>query len=472
MLAMQDLDVEFLQVIWTEDSRHVNNFDLHGIISYYNFPFSADCTHVDAIGLFLCAHFLLCSSCIASMATILESEAAFNARALEHGLTRPQLQRLQDQGLTNLSKLAFSVTTPGTVPSDESLRGLLAENPDEVTVGQLSSIRRLMFDAQTLCASQIKSTLSGSDSGKKAELVPAERATRIQGQKTRLSGMELTGPLECSHSSYDYVAKMLEADVPMYLEPHRFTTRSSEVSRERPGKELVLDNINLTVKDMENKDKCQISNELQLHQALTRRSLACDLMQACSFSTMEKWHRHLLDQMNSPPGFRQPTMEQVLRADRAAWVKMAEKVTSLKRQGDGSLPLNKALDDLQVDPTIMFHLLPLPLDKGPSATKTPQGKPTDEVATKPASVRKKTKKEKPIKGKGKGKTKANNKGRMPTELIGLHQQDRAGKRMCYNFNLEKGCSLASTGQDCGKGMHNCMRCFGQHPAHQCTAPLA
>ena len=221
------------------------------------------------------------------MATILDSEAAFTARALEHGITRPQLERLQDQGLTNLSKLAFSVTTPGTVPPDDALKGLLSDNIDDVTIGQLSSVRRLMFDAQTLCASQIKGTISGADQGRKAELVP-ERATRIQQQRTRLQGMELTGPLECSHSSYDYIAKMLEADVPMYLEPHRFTTRASEVARERPGKELVLDNVHLTVKDIERKDKCQISNELQLHQALTRRSLACDLMQVCTFRNKEK----------------------------------------------------------------------------------------------------------------------------------------------------------------------------------------
>lgn len=140
------------------------------------------------------------------MATILESSAAFNARAIEHGLTQAQLERLQDQGLINLSKLAFSIATPGTVPPDDSLKGLLSDNPDEVTVGQLSSMRRLMFDAQTLCAlaSQIKTTLHGSDVGKKAELVPAERATRIEQQRARLQGVELTGPLECAHASYDW----------------------------------------------------------------------------------------------------------------------------------------------------------------------------------------------------------------------------------------------------------------------------
>eukprot|EP00435_Cladocopium_sp_Y103_P035379 s386_g9.t1 len=367
------------------------------------------------------------------MATILEPEAAFNARAIEHALTRPQLVRLQNQGLV---KLAFALTTPGTVPADEALRGLLDDDPDAVTVGQLSSVRRLMFDAQTLAASQIKTTITGTDAGKKAELVPAERAQRIQNQKQRLQGMELTGPLECSHASYDYVAKMLEGDVPIYLEPHRFTTRASEVAREKPGKEIVLDNTNLTVKDIENKDRCQISNELQLHQAFTRRALACDLMQACTFRRMEKWHRFLLDhlQQPAPPNFRAASMEQVLRADRAAWIKMAERVHSLKRAADGALPLDNALDELQVNPSVVFHLMPVPQDRQQAPTKTPPVHAHEAGGGQPLNIKKKDKFGKNQqkggnKGRGKGKGKPASKGRMPLELVGLHRQNKAGKRL-------------------------------------------
>ena len=229
------------------------------------------------------------------MATILDSAAAFSARALEHGLSPEQLQRLQDKGITSLSQLAFALTTPGTSPPDDSLRGLLHDDPDQVSVGQLASIRRLMFDAQTLSAAQVKHVLAGNGAAKKAELVPAERSQRIREQKTRLSGFELTGPLECSHASYDYVAKMIENNVPSYLEPHRFTTRTSEVSKEKPGKELVIDQAHLTVKDIEQKDKCPMHNELQVFQAFTRPSLACDLMGVCTFKCMERWHRFLMD---------------------------------------------------------------------------------------------------------------------------------------------------------------------------------
>ena len=253
------------------------------------------------------------------MATILDSTAAFAARALEHGLTEGQSQRLQGQGINSLSQLAFSLATPGTAPGDEALKTLLHDDPDQVTVGQLASIRRLMFDAQTLSAAQVKHVLAGSDAAKRAELVPAERAQRIQAQREKLSGMELTGPYECSHSSYDYVAKMIENNVPSYLEPHRFTTRAAEVSKEKPGKELVIDQSHLTLKDIERKEKCPMQNELQSFQALTRRSLACDLMGVCTYKCMEGWHRFLMDAMlvAAPPGYKSPTIEQALRADRA-----------------------------------------------------------------------------------------------------------------------------------------------------------
>ena len=172
------------------------------------------------------------------MATILDSVAAFNARAVEHGLTNEQLQRLQREGISTLAQLAFALTTPGTSPTDEALKGLLSDDTDTVTVGQLSSIRRLTFDAQTLSAAQVKHILAGSEAAKKAELVPAERTQRIQDQRNRLAGMDLTGPYECSYASYDYVAKMIEQNAPSYLEQHRFTTRSAEVARENLGKSL------------------------------------------------------------------------------------------------------------------------------------------------------------------------------------------------------------------------------------------
>ena len=59
------------------------------------------------------------------MASILKSQAAFEERARECGLTQGELDVLVRKGLTSLSLLAFSVSTPGEVPQEAELRSTL-----------------------------------------------------------------------------------------------------------------------------------------------------------------------------------------------------------------------------------------------------------------------------------------------------------------------------------------------------------
>ncbi len=116
------------------------------------------------------------------MASILESTAAFDTRARSHGLSAGEVTVLSNAAVNTLAKSAFAISTPAVGPTEVELRRLLnAANPDSVSIGSLSSIRRLMFDAQTLAIQQIKSQVDGSDATKK-ELVPAERATCIEAR--------------------------------------------------------------------------------------------------------------------------------------------------------------------------------------------------------------------------------------------------------------------------------------------------
>ena len=102
-------------------------------------------------------------------------------------------------------------------------------------------------------------------------------------------------------------------------------------------------------------------------EAFTRRALACDLMQVATFSTMERYRRFLLSRlaMNPPPNHKRVSMEQLLRADRAAWIRLAELVTTLKRDPTGNLPLDAAIANLMGDTLVTFHLMPLPGKGGP-----------------------------------------------------------------------------------------------------------
>ena len=87
--------------------------------------------------------------------SLLNSTAAFKARALSHGLVQGIVDSLVSKGITSLNQVAYALTPPGTAPSEQALRLFInADKPDDVTAGQLASIRRLVFEAQTLSVSQ------------------------------------------------------------------------------------------------------------------------------------------------------------------------------------------------------------------------------------------------------------------------------------------------------------------------------
>ena len=141
-------------------------------------------------------------------------------------------------------------------------------------MSSLSGLRRFIFEAQALCVAQVKMSVEGTETERKFELVPAERNSRIEAQCKRLTGLALTGQLECAFSCYTYIGEILSADVITYPEPRRFIPRSQEVMREKPGKEIVLDESSrLTMHDRTSKDRCQIQTDHQLWVALQRRAL-------------------------------------------------------------------------------------------------------------------------------------------------------------------------------------------------------
>ena len=367
---------------------------------------------------------------------------------------------------------AYDVQVSMKIFTSSSLRDLLdSATPESVSLQALASIRRLMFEAQTLSVAQIKASIE-TEGETKVELAPAERAQRIAAQKRRLAGFDLTGPLENASANYTYVSTMVEHDHPQWLELHRFIPRSQEISREKPGKEVILDeSAKLSIRDRRSKYRCQIQNELQLAEAMTRRALACDLLQVCTFSVMEKWHRFLLNKLSipPPPNYRPTSMEQVLRTDRQAWIRLAEEVPSLKREPSGDLPLDLAFPRLQMDPQVAYFLQPL---QGKSLLRF---NASDEDA--PHS---------PWKGRGRGRGKgggrkrnvdgglktesgAKGSGKAPSELQDgkLKHNTAEGTRICWNWNLAKSCSFAKAGQSCKRGAHVCMFCLGPHSLQQC-----
>ena len=79
------------------------------------------------------------------------------------------------------------------------------------------------------------------------------------------------------------------------------------------------------------------------------------------------------------------------------------------------------------------------------------------------------------KGKGgKGKGKGAKGPPLPDELRQSQKKHQGvtgdGRRICYAYNLAKGCKDAEEGKECSKGWHVCSvrGCKGKHSATECT----
>ena len=179
---------------------------------------------------------------------------------------------------------------------------------------------------------------------------------------------------------------------------------------------------------------------------------------------MAAYHADLMDHLHlpAPPGYTPVSVHQILRADRAAFLFMSEKMNTLKRSASGTLPLDILLPSVLNQPTVAFHLLPLAgsANKASSSTKTP--------ATERKRSRTPTRPQPKNKGHGKGKSKKGRGPNVPSALIGKALETPQKKRLCWAFNLPNGCSAAKPGETCSKGLHVCAEpgCFKHHSLQQ------
>ena len=129
---------------------------------------------------------------------------------------------------------------------------------------------------------------------------------------------------------------------------------------------------------------------------------------------MAAYHADLMDHLHlpAPPGYTPVSVHQILRADRAAFLFMSEKMNTLKRSASGTLPLDILLPSVLNQPTVAFHLLPLAgsVNKASSSTRTP--------TTERKRSRTPTRPQPKDKGRGKGKSKKGRGPNVPSALIG------------------------------------------------------
>lgn len=120
------------------------------------------------------------------MGALLESKEAFKARALEVNPSATEVPALLDQGTDTLARVAFAASPPGQSPSDAQLPGLFPGS-HMATPGCLSSLKRLIFEAQTMVIADVKAKIARREDQPSITLA-AEREQRIREQRQRLTG--------------------------------------------------------------------------------------------------------------------------------------------------------------------------------------------------------------------------------------------------------------------------------------------
>ena len=129
------------------------------------------------------------------------------------------------------------------------------------------------------------------------------------------------------------------------LGPEKFPTRRNELLQKKPSKEISIDQSQRVVEDKQSDVTCPTVTELEVSNALKRRALAFDLVGVCAYDVMAAYHADLLDHLHTPPppGYSAVSVQQILRADRAAFMFLSERMASLKRNATNQFPVDLTL---------------------------------------------------------------------------------------------------------------------------------
>ena len=425
----------------------------------------------------------------------LDSQAVFEARSLELGVTPTELTVIRDKNWAAYGKFAFSCHfAPGNADEMPFIKmvaevtGSGANNPPE---DRLPIFRRLFWEAYTMAAAEMRARVEQRDSDLPRKLAAPERATRHEDQQLRILSIKMEDEFEPSHALIDAVVQLSEDNQLKYVSWQQCTKRLQELSGIKVDPYWKPD-ANGVVKQIHVPDeiRADVSENLLLRNALTRRSLAFDQCRLIDFQKMEDWHNIMLAALLQQPikGFSQVTLEQLNRADLALFHYMMRATRKgIRMLSNGTFPLEDAI--VEASKAVEVRLLLQPLQGASSKRKADDAFPSNEHSNKNKSDRqaetikqlqnrvaklqsntgdndnKRTGDKRGSKGSGKSSKPAARSAfiRMPSDLRGMEPMTADGEPICFSFNLG-GCDRAAPGEKCPKGWHKCCRkgCNASH----------
>ena len=243
----------------------------------------------------------------------------------------------------------------------------------------LGKFRRLFFESHALCLQDLRQKVERTEHSDAKVLPLAEKVERVNQIKARLPGLLITQQLEPSHQLIDKAVQQWEENSLRYIELSSCRSREQEVLAEKTSPSITFDAAgNIKVTKKQELAQCSLTGDLRLRTAMQRRALAYDMAGVASFLVLEKWSNLLFEklQQEPPQGFRYVNHDQLLRADKALWLKVAEDTRSLV-QGNGlRKPVDEAIEKWSLHPEIQYHIMPMPSATSSTTTPKPQSNAT------------------------------------------------------------------------------------------------
>ena len=238
---------------------------------------------------------------------------------------------------------------------------------------------------------------------------------------------------------------MYEDNSLSYLPLQSCPCRDDEVKfkKDRDDKMLAVDGTgHVSLRSQAVKVEADVSTDLLLKHALTRRGLALDQAGILSFAEHERWSEALFQaRFRDPPDqYARVTLQQLIQADRQVFVEAADRTRQGIQVVASGRPVDRIWSDAMSCNNVTHLLQPLPLP--PPAPLHPRPGPYDD--------------RRGLKGRGRGKGKGKGKGnvRMPAELSDGVPVTTRGLPICFDHNLGR-CQRAVTSGKCDRGLHIC-----------------
>ena len=403
------------------------------------------------------------------MTSILDSEAHFYKRTEEVGLSDRGRQATLTAGYSTLGGLAFGVGQPGTpVPEQEFNRFSTNVLAAMSTMHDISALKRLLFEAQTLVMAQLREQVSNPDMQMTRKMPPVEQEAKMKQLRARLPGVLPEHQLEPSQRpTQSCISGVGDATAAVHRNWQSSRAGSMRSSTRNRPKQLHVDSDKLLVKEEAKVPDQMASSELQILEALKRRGVAFTFIDAMSWESHGRYLQALFSHLRTEPpeGYVKPTLQQVLKADRQVFLTLIWQDVSVRRRDDDTLEMDAQIMEALKTYEVGFHLMPKPKSGDSKAQQS-----SSQRSSSPPSAWQPRGSQPYSKGGNKGKPKGKGKGKRAANILPAELQNKGcvgvddhNRRLCFNFNLNK-CQDAAHGAECNRGWHLCMK-KGCHAPH-------